>query len=162
MFAGQFVKLGEDGGRRHFLAINRDGVTAFKPDFDVLGCVWRVLRVNRALINIIGRFVGRVLQHFAFRGCVQQIGIDRKRSFAALVFGNWDLVFLGKFDQFGPARQIPLAPRGDHLDIRVQRVSREFKADLIVAFAGGAMGDRIGAFCGSNFDQTFGNQWTCD
>jgi hypothetical protein len=34
---------------------------------------------------------------------VQQVGINTKRRFAALVFGDWDLVFLGKIDQLGTA-----------------------------------------------------------
>jgi hypothetical protein len=56
-----------------------------------------------------------------------------------------DLVLFGEGDQRGAAGQIPFAPRRDHLDVGVQRIGRQFEPDLVVALAGRAMGDGIGA-----------------
>ena len=52
---------------------------------------------------------------------------------------------LGEFDQPGAAGQIPFAPRRDHLDVGGERVIAELEADLVVALAGRAVADGIGA-----------------
>ena len=74
---------------------------------------------------------------------MQQIGVDGEGGFAALVLGDGDLILLGKFQQFGARCQVPFTPRGDDLDVRVEGPGGQLEADLIVAFAGSAVGDRI-------------------
>ena len=54
-------------------------------------------------------------------------------------------MLLGELDQLGAAREIPFAPRRDHLDVRFQRIIGKLEADLVVALAGRAMGHRIRA-----------------
>jgi hypothetical protein len=54
-------------------------------------------------------------------------------------------VLLGEFDQRGAAGQVPFAPRRDHLDVGLERVIAELEAHLIVALAGRAVADGIGA-----------------
>lgn len=76
---------------------------------------------------------------------MQKIGVDGERRFALLVLGDRDLVLLGKFEQVGAALERPVAPRRDDLDVRVQRIGRQFETDLVVALAGGAMSNRVGA-----------------
>ena len=76
---------------------------------------------------------------------MQQVGIDAERRLAALVLGDRDLVLLGELEQPGAAGQVPFAPRGDDLDVRLQRVIAELEAHLVVALAGRAMRHRIGA-----------------
>ena len=63
MLAADFVQLCQDRGRRHRSAIDRHGVTFFKGDLDQLRSVRRLLRVDRALIDIFGRLLCRILQH---------------------------------------------------------------------------------------------------
>jgi hypothetical protein len=46
---------------------------------------------------------------------------------------------------FGAAGQVPFAPGRDDLDVGVERVGGELEADLVVALAGGAVGDGVGA-----------------
>ena len=71
-------------------------------------------------------------------------------------------MLLGPFDQARAAGQIPLPPRRDHFDVWVQRISGQFKPNLIVAFARRAMRNRIRAgFC-RNFDQALGDQGPCN
>ncbi|MFT3810456.1 MAG: hypothetical protein QM698_11105 [Micropepsaceae bacterium] len=51
--------------------------------------------------------------------------------------------------------RIPLAPGGDDLHVGLQRVIAEFEADLIVALAGRAMGDGVGAEAVGDVDLLF-------
>ena len=86
---------------------------------------------------------------------MQQVCINAERRFAAFVFGNRNLMFLGETNQLGTAGQIPFAPGCNNLDIWVQRIGRQFKTHLIVALACCAVGHRIRTRFRGNFNQTF-------
>src|SRR5438093_1544287 len=64
----------------------------------------------------------------------------------------------GKVDEVGPRVERPFAPRRDDFDVGVERVSGQLEADLVVAFAGGAMGDRVGTAFRRDLDQSLGDQ----
>ena len=64
----------------------------------------------------------------------------------------------GKFDQFGPAGQIPFAPGCNHLDIGIERIITQFETDLVIALAGCAMGNGIGPNLMGDLDLAFGNE----
>src|SRR5690606_10394343 len=125
---------------------------------DVFRRVWRVFRVNRAAVDIVRHFVPRIFQHLAFGGGVQKVRVGRERAFAALVLGDRDLVLFSPGDQRGAAGQIPFAPWSNNLDIRCQGIGAQFKTNLIVALAGGAVGNGVSAGFAGDFDQTLGNQ----
>ena len=59
------------------------------------------------------------------------------------VTGYRDPRGLGVGDAVGTALQVPLAPWGDHLDVRLQGVGRQLEPHLVVALPGGPVGDRI-------------------
>ena len=160
MLAAIFVELSQDRRRAHGLTVDRNRITFFKGDFDELRLVRRILGVHRALVDIIGRHFRRIFQNLALGGGVQQVCIDREGRFAALVLGDWDLVCLSKFQQFGARGQIPLTPRRDHFDVGVQCISGQLEPHLIVALAGCTMGHRVGTggFCDLN--KTLGDQRT--
>ena len=120
--------------------------------------VGRGLGIERARIDIARHLKRGVLQHFAFGGDVQQVGVGREGRLAALVLGDRDLVLLGEGDQRVARGEFPFAPRRDHLDVGLQRVSRELETDLVVALAGRAMGDRVGAGRAGDLDQPLGDQ----
>ena len=120
--------------------------------------VRRVLGRDRALVDIFGRLGRRILEHFPLGGRVQQIGVDRERRFAALVLGDRDLVLLGEVDQRLAAREVPFAPRRDHPDVGLQRIIAELEADLVVALAGRAVTDRVGADLPRDLDLALGDQ----
>ena len=67
-------------------------------------------------------------------------------------------IWFGPGDELGAAGQVPFAPGGNHLDVGRQRGDAEFEADLIIALAGGAVGDGIGAGFAGDFHQTLGNE----
>ena len=89
---------------------------------------------------------------------MQQVGVGRERRFAALVLGDRNLVLLGEREQRGARGEFPFAPGRDDLDVGLQRVGAELESHLIVALAGRAVGDRIGADLSRDVDQVFGDQ----
>ena len=89
---------------------------------------------------------------------MQKVGVGRERRLAALVLGDRDLVLLGEGEKRGARGETPVAPGGDHLDVGLERVGREFEPHLVVALAGRAMGDGVGADLAGDFDQALGDQ----
>ena len=89
---------------------------------------------------------------------MQEVGIHAEGSLAALVFRDRDLMRLGELKELRAARQIPFTPGRDHLDIGVERIGGKLETHLIVALAGGAVGDGIGAGFRGDLDQPFGDQ----
>ena len=89
---------------------------------------------------------------------MQQIGIRGEGALAALVLRHRDLVRFGPGDERGAAGQVPFAPGGDDRDVGVQRIGGELEPDLIVALAGGAVSDCVGAGLVRDLDQTLGDQ----
>ena len=116
------------------------------------------MRAYRALINKFRARLGRVFKHFALAGGVQQIGIDRKGSFAALVFRHRDLILLGVSDELFAALQIPFAPWRDNFNVRITSIITKLKAHLIIPLTSGAMAHGISTCLRRNFDLPFGNQ----
>ncbi len=76
---------------------------------------------------------------------MQQVGVDGERRFALLVFRNRDLVLFSEFEQMRAALERPVAPWGDDLDVRVQRIGRKLETNPVVALAGRAVRDCVGA-----------------
>ena len=108
--------------------------------------------------DVVRHDLGGVLQHLALRGGVQQVGVHRERRLAALVLGDGDLVLLGEGDQLLARAQVPLAPGRDHGDVGLQGVIAEFESHLVVALAGGAVADRVGAGHLGDLDLALGDQ----
>ena len=83
---------------------------------------------------------------------MQEVGVHGIGGF--LFFGevDGDLVFGAVLHEFVAGIEGPFAPGGDDLDAGVEGVGAELEADLVVAFAGGTVGDGLGTgFCG-DFD----------
>ena len=158
MLAAKLVQLGQDRGGRHGHTVDGNRIAAFKGDFHHFGLIGRILGVGGALIDVIGGFVAGVFQHLALGRSVQKVRIDRERCLAALILGDGDLVGLGEFQQLGARGQIPEPPRRDDLDLGVERIGRQLEAHLIIALAGCAMADGIGAGHRCNLDQPLGDQ----
>ena len=67
-------------------------------------------------------------------------------------------MLLGKADERLARAQVPFPPRGDHGDVRLQRVVGELEADLVVALAGRAVRHGVGANLLRDLDLFFGDQ----
>ena len=93
---------------------------------------------------------------------MQHVGVDRERSFPALVLGYGDLVRFRKGDQLLAALEAPLAPGRDDPDRRLERIIAELEAHLVVAFAGGAVTHRVRARLACDVDLRLGDQRPCN
>ena len=71
-------------------------------------------------------------------------------------------VRLGVREQLFARSQVPFAPRRDDPDVRLERVVAELEAHLVVALAGGAVRDGVGAGFARDLDQALGDQRTRD
>ncbi len=158
----ELVQLGQQGGGRQLLAVDGHRVAALEVEGEDGGLIRRVFRGDGALVHELGGFHARIFQHFALGGGVQEVGVDRERGLAALVLGDRDLVLLGEVEQGFAAAVLPLAPGGDHADVGLQRIVAELEADLVVALAGGAMADGVGADLAGDLDLLLGDQRTGD
>ena len=160
VIAAIFIELGKKCRWRKTLAIDRNGIALFKADLDDRCLVGSGFRRNGAHMHIFRRFQCRIFQNLALGRGMQQVGVDGERRFALLILGNRDLVLFGEFEQMRAALERPVAPWSDDLDVRVQRISGKLEAHLIVALAGCAMRNGVGAGLLGNLDEMLGNQRT--
>ena len=163
MLAAQAVQLRQHLGRGHLLAVQGDDVAVFVFDVEVFGLVGcRFRRHGPAPHRFLG-FRARVFQVAAFERDVQQVGVHRVRRAAVLVLHvDLDAGDFRVLQQLLTRQQVPLAPRGDDLDVRLQRVRAQLEAHLVVALAGRAVRHGVGAGFVGDLDQALGDQRTRD
>ena len=127
-------------------------------DLDFRNGVRRVHGGDGALMNEIRGLFRRIFEHFPLRRGMQQVRIHGKRGLAHLVLRHLDLVGLGELDQVGAGAEIPFAPRGYDLDVRIERVGGELEADLVVALARRPVRDGVRTGFVSDFNESLGNE----
>ena len=152
------VQRGQDRRGRHGLAIDRDGIALFEADLDDGRHVRGVLGADGALVNELGRLDRRVFQNLALGRGVQEVGVDAERRLAALVLGDRNLVLLGEVQQGLAGAELPFAPGGDDANVGLQRIITQLEPDLIVALAGRAVTDGVGADLTGDLDLALGDQ----
>ena len=85
---------------------------------------------------------------------------DRERFFCAGLYG--DPVPRAVINHLLPAGKVGakggVPPRGDDLQFRRERGGGKFEAHLVVALAGGAVGDGVGLFLPGDFHHAFGDE----
>ena len=89
---------------------------------------------------------------------MQEVGVGRERRFAAFVLGDRYLVLLGEGEQRLARAEVPFAPRRDDFHVGLERVIGKLEAHLVVALAGGAVGDGIGADFLRDLDLLLGDE----
>ena len=79
-----------------------------------------------------------------------------------ILFGlcQGNVVFRGILNGIFPAADFPLAPWCNNLELGIERHHGKLKTDLIVAFAGTAMGDGFRPLRFRDFNHFFGHQRT--
>ena len=93
---------------------------------------------------------------------MQQVGVHGIRRAVSLIHLNRNALLRRISQQLLAGSQIPDAPGRDHGDIGLQGVGAQFKAYLVVAFAGGAVSHSVcPALCG-NLHETLGDERTGD
>ena len=113
-------------------------------------------RVDRPLVDIVGRPGPRVLEDAGLDGAAPDVVVDR----VGRLLRDRDLDPAGdRVLDLLLARQAHADPhRGDHLESRVEGVDGDVEADLVVALARAAVGDRVGAFLLGDLDQELGDE----
>ena len=89
------------------------------------------------------RSVGGIFEFTAFVAEVPDVAVAAVDIFLALLDGHVVLLRVG--DSVFARVNVPLAPRRDDLNIRRDGFVSQFESHLIVAFAGAAVGEAIGA-----------------
>ncbi len=89
---------------------------------------------------------------------MQKVGVDGERRLALLVLGDRNLVPARELEEFLAALEVPLAPGRDDADAGLERVIGELESHLVVALAGGAVADGIGASQPRDLDLLLGDE----
>src|SRR5262249_34506766 len=95
------------------------------------------------------RSVGRIFQLAAFVAQVPDVAVAAVDVLLALLDRN--AVLFGVSDGVFARIDVPLAPGSDDLQVRSNGLVGQLKADLIVAFAGAAVGKAVGPELQSQF-----------
>ena len=105
-----------------------------------------------------GPFVGvgrrrdpRVLEHARLARAAPQVDVDRVRR--GLGDRDLDAALGGVVDLLVAGQAHPDAHRRDDLEPRIEGVGGDIEADLVVALAGAAVGDRVGALALGDLDE---------
>ena len=137
------------------LAVDRDRDPALELDHE--------LDRDRSLGGRDGPLVGvrrrrdpRVLEHARLARAAPEVHVDRVRR--RLRDRNLDPTLGGVVDLLVAGQAHPDPHRGDDLESRVEGMDRNVEPDLVVALAGAAVGDRIGALDPRDLDQELGDQ----
>ena len=150
------VEPGEQDGRRRALAVDANGVAGLEVDLDVLGPVGSLLGRDAEEEHVLVRLAPRVLQDAALVADVQQVTVGAVRLLARHRHRN--PLFLGVGDELAARAEVPDAPRGNDADAGLEGVVGELEAHLVVALAGGAVGDGVGSLLAGDLDLPLGDQ----
>ena len=147
VFAAELVELADDVGDLHLLAVDRHGAASLKADGDCRGRIGRLIGGDahleeQGLIEI--RLVGRV---FEVETLVTQVPEVLVLGIVGLA-GDLQrhVVRLGIVDLFVTRLDVPLSPRGDDGHVGREALDGQLEPDLVVALAGRAVGNGVGAF----------------
>ncbi len=137
------------------LPVERDRDAALERDDD-LDRGGRRGRVDRPLVDVGRRRDPGVLEDAGLDRAAPQVHVDGVGR--RLRDGDLDPA-LGRVVDLLLARQAhPHAHRGDDLQPRVEGVDGHVEADLVVALAGAAVGDRVGALALGDLDEQLGDE----
>ena len=150
--------------RRHRPTVDGDAVALLKIHRDVLRLVRRVLGRHAQLVHALvlrrGGVEPRVLEHAGLERDVQQVAIHRVRLFHA----GLDRDFFGHavVDHLLAAgelvAEILVPPRRNHLEVGRERGGGQLEPHLVVALAGGAVGDGLCPVLAGDLHHALGDQ----
>src|SRR5699024_8146376 len=142
----------------HLLAVHGGWDALFKVDGHIGGHVGGLLgadaQLQEAGLVVLG-LVGGVFQVHALVGQVPEVLVLGVVGLAADAQG--DVVGLGVVDLLVAALDVPLAPGGDDGHIGAEGLQGQLKADLVVALAGAAVADGVGALLDGDVGQSLGD-----
>ena len=89
---------------------------------------------------------------------MQEVGIHGERRLSALGGRDLNAIGLSVGEELGAGQEVPFAPGGNDLDVRLEGVVAELEADLVIALPGGTVGHGIGAGLQGNLDLPLGDE----
>ncbi len=159
--AAHLVQIGQYLRRGHVLAVDGNDIALTVGQFDVGRGVGGVFRGNAPAPHVFFVLGPGVFQYAAFIRDVQQVGVHGVRGLLAVTL-NGDVVLFSVGQQLLAGHQVPLAPWRNHFYARLKRIGTQLETHLVVALAGGTVGDGIGTGFVGNFNQALGDQRTGD
>jgi hypothetical protein len=159
----------EGGGEfGEFGVLEADGVAFFEEDFDVFGFVRGVFGGNGEDVHVThfgdGAIEPGVFQHAAFEADVEEVAVHGVGLLDGS--GDGDALLFGIGDHFGATGELGAevfhAPGGHDFEFGGEGGGGEFEADLVVAFAGGAVGEGVAVFSAGDVDHAFGDDGAGD
>ena len=156
--AAQLVQLADDVAGLHLLPVHGHGHALLKVDGHVGGLVGGLegadAHLQEAGLLILG-LVGRVLQIQALVAQVPDVLVLGVVGLPADLQGH--VVGLGVVDLLVPALDVPLSPGGDDGHVRGEPLDGQLEPHLVVALAGAAVGDGVGALRLGDLHQLLGD-----
>ena len=156
--AADGVELEDDVLGAHLLAVKRDGLALLKVERDVGRGVRRVdgadAHLEEALLLVL-RLVARILEVQTLVAQVPEVLVLGVVGLAVDLQGH--IVRLGVSDLFLTRLDVPLPPRGDDGHVGREVLDRQLEPDLIVALAGAAVGNGVGALFLGDLDEALGD-----
>ena len=153
-----FIQQFHQRHRIHFHPVHRNRNALREADAHLLFLVRRFLRRARNLPGRRQRRVSGILQFAAFVADVPQIPVAAVNLLAAR--RHWNPMLLGVIEAIFARLQRPLPPRRNDLQLRSQRLVRQFKPHLIVALARASMSDGRRTFAQRHFHLMLRNHRT--
>ena len=161
VFAAQLVELGHHLHAGECLPVQLGGHALLKVQGDVGGLVGGLLggdaQFQEARLVVLG-LVGGVLQIQALVGEVPQVLVLGVVGLPVDFQG--DIVGLGVLNFLLAGLDIPDTPGGDDLHIRSKGLDGQLEADLVVALAGAAVADGVGALFFGDVHNALGDDGT--
>ncbi len=160
--AADFVEVGDEVVAFHFVAVEGDGDAGFEFDFDIIGSVGGFGDGDAHDPEVVLGLVGGVFEVGAFVGDVPEVAVAGVDFLFGLLDG--DAFFLGVFDGGFAAAEFEavIFPGGDDFEFGSEGHVGELEADLVVAFAGGSVGDGVGTFGVGDIDLVLGDEGAGD
>ena len=164
MAAADLIEGAHDAEGVEFLAVDGDAVALAELEFSVLGLVRSVFRGHGELEHgLVRRMEGvhpRILEDAGFERDMEEVAVGGVRLLGAGFDG--DLIIGAIGDHLGATGEVLseffIAPRGDDLEVRGEGRAGELEADLVIALAGGTVGDGGRAFLTGDLDHALGDE----
>ena len=138
------------------LAVEADRHAALELDLHGLRLVGRLLGRRDELEDVVVGRVREVLDPASLRGAAPEVVVDRVgRDLGAALDGD---PVLARVLDLLVAAHLPAAHGRDDLQLGRERGDRGLDADLVVALAGAAVGDRVAAGLARVLDRELGDQ----
>ena len=155
VFATQLVEALDQWYAVEMLAVECHRPALLEGDLHVGRLVGRLARVGGPGVRFLRWLVPRILQDARLAAAAPQVLVDAVGAFDGRLDG--DVVLAGELD-LGVAGHLPFADRGDDLEVRGQCLKRDIETHLVVAFAGAAVGDRLGPVLAGHVHHQLGDQ----